>query len=86
MDNGIAMGSTMGTAIMLCKNNDATKIVAAAPVAGPSTVAALAELVNRMVILEKPLFFRAVAQVYENWYDVPDDGGQLQNGKDAEKP
>jgi predicted phosphoribosyltransferase len=28
--------------------------------------------VSDVVILLKPRFFRAVAQVYENWYDVPD--------------
>jgi predicted phosphoribosyltransferase len=30
------------------------------------------EMVDEMVVLEQPRFFRAVAQVYENWYDVSD--------------
>jgi predicted phosphoribosyltransferase len=72
VDDGIAMGSTMHASIMLCKNNDAAKIIVAAPVAGPSIAADLAEVVDRVVILEKPPYFRAVAQAYENWYDVPD--------------
>ncbi|MFW6135855.1 MAG: hypothetical protein ACOC7N_03440 [Chloroflexota bacterium] len=25
-----------------------------------------------VVVLEQPQYFRAVAQVYERWYDVPD--------------
>ena len=29
-------------------------------------------LVDEIVILEMPPFFQAVAQVYRNWYDVPD--------------
>jgi glutamate synthase (NADPH/NADH) large chain len=33
----------------------------------------LAEIADDIVILEKPPFFRAVAEVYSNWYDVPDD-------------
>ena len=73
VDDGIAMGSTMQAAIMLCKNKKAKKIVVASPVAGPSTAAELAEIVDEIVILEEPPFFRAVAEVYENWYDASDD-------------
>ena len=73
VDDGIAMGSTMRAAIMLCKNNNPTKIIVAVPVAGVSAYAEFEELVDRVVILEKPQFFRAVAQVYENWYDLSDE-------------
>ena len=73
VDDGIAMGSTMRTAVMLCKNNDPDKIVVAAPVAGPSTAGDLANVVDHVVILEKPLFFHAVAEAYDNWYDVQDE-------------
>ena len=73
VDDGIAMGSTMQAAISLCKNKKAKRIVVASPVAGRSTTAELAEIVDEVVILEKPVFFRAVAQVYANWYDVSDE-------------
>src|SRR4030042_951134 len=73
VDDGIAMGSTMQAAVMLCRNKKAKKIVVAAPVAGPATAAELAEVADEVVILEKPPFFRAVAESYRNWYDVPDD-------------
>ncbi len=72
VDDGIAMGSTMRAAIMLCKNRKAKKIIVASPVAGPETAKQLSQLVDEIVILEKPAFFRAVAQVYANWYDVSD--------------
>jgi putative phosphoribosyl transferase len=72
VDDGIAMGSTMRSAIKLARNRDAEKVVAAAPVTGPSTQAEIAALVDDLVILETPRRFRAVAQVYENWHDVPD--------------
>jgi predicted phosphoribosyltransferase len=72
VDDGIAMGSTMQAAIILCRNKKAKKIIVAAPVAGPDTAAELTDVVDEVVILEKPPFFRAVAEVYENWYDVPD--------------
>lgn len=72
VDDGIAMGSTMRASIALCKNKKAGKIVVAVPVAGKRTIEELRELVDDIVILESPLFFRAVAQVYRNWYDVSD--------------
>jgi predicted phosphoribosyltransferase len=73
VDDGIAMGSTMQAGIMLSKNKEAGKIVVASPVASQATAAKLAEVADETVILEKPPFFRAVAEVYSNWYDVPDD-------------
>jgi predicted phosphoribosyltransferase len=73
IDDGIAMGSTMRAGISLCKNKKAGKIVVASPVAGPSTAAELARIVDDVVVLEKPAFFQAVAQAYANWYDVCDE-------------
>jgi len=73
VDDGIAMGSTMQAAIMLCKNKEAGKIVVASPVAGQSVAEGLAEVADETVIVEQPSFFHAVAEVYNNWYDVSDD-------------
>ena len=72
IDDGIAMGSTMRAAIMFCKNNKARKIIVASPVAGSETVREISRLVDEIVVLDEPLFFQAVAQVYVNWHDVPD--------------
>lgn len=72
VDDGIAMGSTMRAAINLCKNRKAGRIVAAAPVSGQDVSEEIGRMVDEAVILEKPPFFRAVAQVYSNWYDVSD--------------
>jgi predicted phosphoribosyltransferase len=72
VDDGIAMGSTMRVSIMLCQQQGAGKIVVAVPVSGQRVAAEIEEMVNEMVALEQPRFFRAVAQVYENWYDVSD--------------
>lgn len=73
VDDGIAMGSTVRAAIAMCRKQKAGKIVVAAPVASPRTADELAELADDIVILEKPLSFRAVAQAYQNWHDVPDE-------------
>jgi len=72
VDDGIAMGSTMKASVKLCKNKKAEKIVVAAPVSGKEAAEKLGKMVDEIVILEKPRFFQAVAQVYRNWYDVPD--------------
>lgn len=72
VDDGIAMGSTMMASIYLCKNKKAKKIIVAAPVSGENIEKELSGIVDEVVILEKPVFFSAVAQAYENWYDVPD--------------
>ncbi|MBP7836261.1 MAG: phosphoribosyltransferase [Candidatus Omnitrophica bacterium] len=72
VDDGIAMGSTLRAAIFLCKNKKAQKVIAASPVSGEQMEKELADIVDEVVILEKPPFFRAVAQSYQNWHDVPD--------------
>jgi predicted phosphoribosyltransferase len=72
VDDGIAMGSTMRATIELCKNREAETIVVAVPVASDRITREIAARVDRCVVLETPQFFRAVAQVYETWYDVSD--------------
>jgi putative phosphoribosyl transferase len=66
------MGSTMRAAIMLCKNKKSQKIIVAVPVSGEDVAEEIGEMVDEIVVLEKPVFFRAVAQAYRNWYDVSD--------------
>ncbi len=72
VDDGIAMGSTMTASLRCCRNLGAARIVAAAPVAGPETVSRLEGEADEVVVVEKPRFFRAVAESYRDWYDVPD--------------
>ncbi len=73
VDDGIAMGSTMMAAIRLCRKAGAGAVVVAVPVAGERMSDEIAGLVDDMVVLEVPPIFYAVAQVYRNWYDVPDE-------------
>ncbi len=72
VDDGLAMGSTMRTAIMLCRKRGAGRIIVAVPVAGEEVAAVMRGLADDVVVLEVPPFFQAVAQVYRNWYDVTD--------------
>ena len=72
-DDGIATGSTMTVSVKLCKKQRADKIVVATPVAGQHTIKKFQKMVDEVEVLESPANFRAVAQVYENWYDVSDE-------------
>jgi putative phosphoribosyl transferase len=72
VDDGIAMGSTMRAAIKLCENHGVGRIVVAVPATGERAAREIGALVDEIVVLEKPPFFRAVAQVYRNWHDVSD--------------
>jgi putative phosphoribosyl transferase len=73
VDDGIAMGSTMRASVQHCRNMEAGKVVVAAPVTGSGTAEDMKRIADDVVILDMPLNFRAVAQVYRNWYDVPDE-------------
>jgi putative phosphoribosyl transferase len=72
VDDGLAMGSTMRASILMCRKQNPEKIVAAVPVAGRDVAKQMQSEVDELVVLEAPPFFRAVAQVYKNWYDVSD--------------
>ena len=74
VDDGIAMGSTMRASIKMCAKESPANLVIASPVSSPELARALQQkkVVNEVVILEQPRFFRAVAQVYEHWRDISD--------------
>ena len=52
IDDGIAMGSTMGASIELCKIREAVKIVVAVPVAGREVAEEIGKKVNELIVLE----------------------------------
>lgn len=72
VDDGIAMGSTMRASIMLARKKQAGKIIVGAPVSSPERKNEMQQLADDVIILETPADFRAVAQVYLNWYDLSD--------------
>ena len=73
VDDGIAMGSTLRGAIMLCRRKKAGEVIVATPVAGEDSAAEISLLADDLVVLEIPPYFYAVAQVYREWDDVPDE-------------
>jgi len=75
IDDGLAMGSTMKAALKTAKKEGAKKVVVAVPVAGKDVLERIKKEADEVICLEVPLFFQAVAQVYENWYDLDDQEG-----------
>jgi putative phosphoribosyl transferase len=73
IDDGLAMGATIEAAIMLCKKKKAQKIIVAVPVSETEVAEKIENEVDELIVLEKPEFFQAVAQVYENWHDISDE-------------
>jgi len=71
-DDGIAMGSTMMASLKMCRNCKAGEIVVAVPVCSPRVRENIENLADRVMVLESPGNFRAVAQVYQKWYDLSD--------------
>lgn len=73
VDDGIAMGSTMHVAVELCRKEGAKRIIVAVPVASRQAIQKFFQIADEVVVLESPVHFYAVAQVYGNWYDVSDE-------------
>ncbi|WP_276370798.1 phosphoribosyltransferase family protein [Chryseolinea sp. H1M3-3] len=72
-DDGIATGATLFATISLCKKMKAAKIIVAAPIAGERMESILTEMVDEVIILEKPSFYSAVSQGYEDFDNLTDE-------------
>lgn len=73
VDDGIATGATVRTAVELVRKRGARRIIVAAPVGAPSAVRMLGEVADEVVVVEQPSAFRAVGQHYEDFEQVTDD-------------
>jgi putative phosphoribosyl transferase len=75
VDDGIATGYTLESAIELVRQHRPKKIVVATPVAAKDAVTRLQELpdVHEVVCLLVPFDFRAVGQFYINFSQVTDE-------------
>ena len=76
VDDGMATGATMRAAIAALRALGAGGVVAAVPVAPPSTCAALAPLVDELVCVYMPEPFVAVGAWYEDFSPTRD--GEVQ--------
>ncbi len=70
VDDGIATGATAKAAIEAIRAGGAAHICLAVPVAPPETVLEMRRLVDDVVCLETPEYFRAVGAHYQNFDQV----------------
>lgn len=73
VDDGLATGATMISALHGLRANHPRRLVCAVPVAPPDTIEKVAEMADEVVCLETPWSFRAVAQFYRYFPQVDDD-------------
>lgn len=72
VDDGLAAGSTIFTAVKAVKKHNPKKIIVAVPTASQSAIELIKPLVNKLISLyvhPKNLPF-AVASSYQNWHDL----------------
>ena len=72
VDDGVATGATMMMAIKIIRQQSPAKIVVAIPVAPPETVRELEKEADTVVCLERPAFFMAIGQFYEQFPQIED--------------
>lgn len=73
VDDGLATGSTMISALHALRSRHPAKLVCAVPVSPPDTLAKVSELADETVCLETPEYFQAVGQFYRSFPQVEDD-------------
>lgn len=73
IDDGLATGATMISALHGLRNRKPAKLICAVPVSPPDTLRKIAELADDVVCLETPNNFGAVGQYYQVFPQVEDD-------------
>lgn len=73
IDDGLATGATMISALHGLRAQKPARLICAVPVAPPDTLATVADLADEVVCLEAPVYFRAVGQFYQHFEQVDDD-------------
>ena len=72
VDDGLATGSTAAAAIRSLRQHNPSKLILAVPVGAPETVGHLRPMVEELVCLTMPYYFRAVGQAYEDFGQTTD--------------
>lgn len=73
VDDGIATGASMLSAIGLVRSRKPSRIVVAVGVAPPDSLARLEEVADEVVCLQAPPDFYAVGQFYDDFSEVTDE-------------
>ena len=72
VDDGLATGATMISALHTLRARKPARLICAVPVAPPDTLEKIRPYADEVVCLEAPEFFRAVGQFYADFPQVDD--------------
>lgn len=73
IDDGLATGATMISALHSLRAKKPEKLICAVPVAPPDTLEKVARYADEVVCLETPTWFQAVGQFYMDFPQVEDE-------------
>ncbi len=73
LDDGLATGATMISALHALRSKGPKKLVCAVPVSPPDTLEKVARYADEVVCLEAPEWFQAVGQFYMDFPQVEDE-------------
>ena len=73
VDDGLATGATMISALHALRAKNPAKLIAAVPVSPPDTLRKVEKLADETVCLEAPEYFMAVGQFYAEFPQVEDE-------------
>ncbi len=73
IDDGLATGATMISALHGLRASHPAKLVCAVPVSPPETLEKVREMADEVLCLETPAFFQAVGQFYQHFAQIEDD-------------
>ena len=73
IDDGLATGSTMISALHGLRVKNPAKLICAIPVSPPDTLEKVAQMADEVVCLEAPFNFHAVGQFYADFPQVEDE-------------
>jgi putative phosphoribosyl transferase len=72
VDDGLATGATMISALHALRDRKPAKLVCAVPVAPPDTLDKIRGYADEVVCLQAPMFFQAVGQFYADFPQIDD--------------
>lgn len=73
IDDGLATGATMISALHGLRARNPARLICAVPVAPPDTLKKVANLADEVICLFAPDYFMAVGQFYQNFSQVEDE-------------
>ncbi len=73
VDDGVATGNTIISAVEMVRTHDPEKIIVAVPVSPPDTAKSLSRLVDEFICLSVPQHFYGVGQFYDDFSQISDE-------------